>query len=544
MSPLEVVIAGPYNLFYTCAIGAAAASMFLAGRRRGWNSSHWALAVAGWATAAMVGAMLPHALLGDAVGYRTSVGAVIFASLALALMARALRQQATDVLDTTAVAIPLASAIVHIGCFLAECCQGATTSLPIGVALHPDDVPRYPVQLYESALELGVAMLIARRSVWARPGQSFATSIAGMCVIRVAADFLRDNDKYLGLSLAQWIALPIGVLCLTLIFSRPRATTPRRVLTSGARHATIFVAASLAIATLLVELPALESTVLLMGIPIVLVVAMRQLRRIAPTGLAALALQVPAISADSTYPRVYRFLGAGANMGTWNFVHHRSDCGGTTEEWSRQHSAKGVSFEAGSRKQVSATQAFGIRGRAYYGTDVVGAAVVTTGTPVSPAGRSRISSGGQVVADVDWKHLGLSFGVSVGRFHPMAEESSYEPGEQLDGVTSFPAFGLRLGPQRGFSFETRVGDESPMWTPGPSSTFAFAYGDGAGNRIRIGGSEGGILIAGNKMTATGLEIVPTFVLDAGGSIGATKVFQGGITFRKWIRGAPRRQDGR
>ena len=83
-----------------------------------------------------------------------------------------------------------------------------------------------------------------------------------------------------------------------------------------------------------------------------------------------------------------------------------------------------------------------------------------------------------------------------------------------------------------------------MWTPGPSGTFAFALGDGAGNRIRIGGSEGGILIAGNKMTATGLEIVPTFVLDAGNSIGATKVFQGGITFRKWIRAAPRSQDGR
>jgi hypothetical protein len=492
----------------------------------------------------MVGGMLPHAILGDAVGYRTSVGAVIFASLALCLMARALRQQTSDVLDTTAVSIPLASAIVHIGCFLAECCQGAATALPIGVALHPEDVPRYPVQLYESALEMGVAVLIARRTKWKRPGQSFATSLAGMCAIRVAADFLRDNDKYGGLSLAQWIALPIGVLCLTLILSPPRPAKPKRVLTSGARLATIFVTATLAIAVLLVELPALESTVLLIGIPSLLIVATRRLRQFAATGLAALALQVPPISADSTYPRVYRFLGAGANMGIWNFVHQYSDCGGITEDWSRQHSAKGVSFEAGSRKQVSATQGFGIRGRAYYGTDVVGAAVVTSGTPASPAGRSRVSSGGQVVADMDWKHFGLSLGFSAGRFYPMAEEDYYEPGERLEGVTAFPAFGLRLGPQRGFSFEARVGDESPMWAPGPSGTVAIGFGDGAGNRIRIGSSESGILIAGNKMTATGLEIVPTFVLDAGGSIGATNVFQGGITFRKWIRAARRPQDGR
>src|SRR3954471_15826688 len=110
MSPLEVVAAGPYNLFYSLAISAAAASMFVAGRRRGWSANTWALAVAAWVAAGMVGAMLPRLVLGDLVAYRTSVGAVIFATVMLALIARALRRETAEVLDTTAVAVPFGAA--------------------------------------------------------------------------------------------------------------------------------------------------------------------------------------------------------------------------------------------------------------------------------------------------------------------------------------------------------------------------------------------------------------------------------------------------
>src|SRR4051812_12315845 len=239
MSPLEVVAAGPYNLFYSLAISAAAASMFVAGRRRGWNANTWALAVAAWVAAGMVGAMLPHLVLGELVGYRTSIGAVLFATLMLGLIARALRRETAEVLDTTAVAIPLGAAIVRIGCFFAECCQGVATSLPIGIALHADDVPRHPVQLYESALEIVVAMVIARRARWARPGRRFATSLFAMSAVRFTTEFVRDNDKFGGLSLAQWIVLPLGTLCLIVVVSRRRSARPSRVLAGTARQATI-----------------------------------------------------------------------------------------------------------------------------------------------------------------------------------------------------------------------------------------------------------------------------------------------------------------
>jgi phosphatidylglycerol:prolipoprotein diacylglycerol transferase len=536
MLPLEVVGAGPYNLFYTLAVAAAAGSMFVAGRRRGWRANGWGLAVAAWVAAGMLGAMLPRVILGDLVAYRTAIGAVIFSTLMLGIIAQALDREVGDLLDTTAVSIPLGAAIVRVGCFFAECCQGIATSLPIGIALHPDDVPRHPVQLYESVLETGLAMLIARRASWARPGRQFASSLLGMCAIRFGTEFVRDNDQYGGLSLAQWVVLPVGLLCFILLLSRPRAARPRRVLTTGARQATIIAVGALAIAAVAAGLPALEATVLLLGTALVIIASIRRVGRVAPTGLAVLALQMPAMSADSTYPRTYRFFGAGANMGMWDYVHRYSDCEGTTnEEWTRHHTASGASFELGARQQLSETHGVGIRGRAYYGTDHVGAAVVKSGTPASPAAFTRTSSGAQAVVDADWKWFGISLGFSAGRFYPMSGDDSYGAGEKLDGVSAFPAAGLRFGPRHGVSVEMRVGDESPMWVPGPAGSIAIALGDHVGNRIRLGTSDGGFLVAGEKFTANGLEVLPTFVLNPGASEVSGNVFQGGITFRKWIR---------
>src|SRR5690349_16798262 len=131
MAPFEVVTATPYSFFYTLAVAVAAGATFDAGRRRGWNPMTWGLAVAAWAAGGVIGAMLPHALFGDAIAYRTSIGAVVVASLALAVAARALGRRPGEVLDTTALALPIGAAIVRIGCFIGECCQGLATSLPI-----------------------------------------------------------------------------------------------------------------------------------------------------------------------------------------------------------------------------------------------------------------------------------------------------------------------------------------------------------------------------------------------------------------------------
>ena len=578
MSPLEAIAAGPYNLFYSIAVAAAAAVMFVAGRRRGWGPARWALCVVAWVTAGMVGTMLPRALFGDVIAYRTAIGGVAFSTVVLAVMAQAIRRELTEVLDTTAVAIPVGAAIVRVGCFFAECCQGIATSLPIGVALHADDVPRHPVQLYESALEVALAMVIARRSEWSRPGRRFAASIGGLSAIRFATEFLRDNDKFGGLSLAQWIVLPLGASCLILLLSRkkqiPRfarddksfarddksfarddksfarddksfARDSKRVLTASARRATLIAIGALVIAAVAVELPALESTLLLLGVALLIVAWVRRVGGVAPTGLAVLALQMPAIRADSAYPRLDTFFGLGGNVAMWDFRHQYTDCEGTThQDWTRHHVLMGGAAEMGARAQHSATRFFTIRASGFAAGEDIGKAHVLEGTPTDPQGYFRQTYGFSIIGDADWKYLGLSAGVSAGRLYPMLEDDNNGPTtDRPTPLDAFPAFRLRIGKHNGFAFETRVGNESPTWIPAPAASMTLAYGSN-GNRFRAGVTEAGILLAGEKVLPSGTEILPMILLPGGGDATLQNAFSAGIMVRKWIRGGRPPQDGR
>jgi prolipoprotein diacylglyceryltransferase len=541
MSPLETVTAGWYNLFYSLAVAVAGWATFDAGRRRGWASTRWTLAVAAWIAGGVIGAMLPHLLFGDAVAYRTSIGAMIVATITLAVAARMLGRGTAEVLDTTAIAIPLGASIVRIGCFLAECCEGVATSLPVGIAQHDGDIARHPAQLYESSLEAGLALFLVRRGSWSRPGQRFASSMAGMCAIRFATEFVRDNEKFSGLSLAQWVILPIAALCVILLLSGARKRQPRRVLTSGARQTTIALVGALAIAAVAVGLPGLESTVLMIGAAVMVAATVRKMGRVAPTGLAVLALQMPPLAADSTYPRTYHFFGGGMNVGSWDALHRSSTCeDGVTEEWKRRHSAYGTSAELGTRKQNSATRGVGARIRGYYGTDAVGAANVSIGNPQNPGPYTQHSVGFTAVGDADWKWVGLSVGFSAGKFYPMDEGyqgNAYGADSRAKAITGFPAFGLRVGKLDGFSVETRVGDESPMWIPGPVTTIAIGIGDSRGNRLRIGAAETGLFVGGRRMMANGLEISPSIVAFGGSDDYGTvqNSMHAGVAFRKWFR---------
>src|SRR4051812_48869038 len=101
MTPLQIVTANSYNLLYVASIVAAAAVMRAEGRRRGWDSDTWGLAIIGWAAAGVAGAIVPGLLLGDLVAARTCIGAVAAATIALAVAARTLRIPVRAALDTT-----------------------------------------------------------------------------------------------------------------------------------------------------------------------------------------------------------------------------------------------------------------------------------------------------------------------------------------------------------------------------------------------------------------------------------------------------------
>lgn len=106
-------------------------------------------------------------------------------------------------------AIPLAVgiAIGRIGCFLAgieDDTFGIPTSLPWGVNLG-DGVRRHPVQLYEIAAMLILALLLNRvRPPRFAEGDRFRVFVLAYFSWRLLVDFLKPGVPFAGLTALQW----------------------------------------------------------------------------------------------------------------------------------------------------------------------------------------------------------------------------------------------------------------------------------------------------------------------------------------------------
>lgn len=101
-------------------------------------------------------------------------------------------------------AIPVASAVCvgRIGCFIAGCCYGKTTTLPWGVDFHlaidPQGTLRHPTQLYEflfHAIAI-VALVICNQRKWLLGNQLKAYLIAYL-IFRFITEWIRPEPTYL-----------------------------------------------------------------------------------------------------------------------------------------------------------------------------------------------------------------------------------------------------------------------------------------------------------------------------------------------------------
>jgi len=120
-------------------------------------------------------------------------------------------------------ALAVGHAIGRIGCFLVGDDYGAPTDLPWGVAfpegLPPTTVPVHPTQLYEAAVLIPIAWMLAR---WQRHGVAdrvvFGRYLVMAGALRFAIEFVRVNERLVGpLTLAHMISAGIvlvGILVL------------------------------------------------------------------------------------------------------------------------------------------------------------------------------------------------------------------------------------------------------------------------------------------------------------------------------------------
>ena len=156
----------------------------------------------------------PSILLNFGYGF-VIYGAIGGGALAMYLYSRKKNWNIIEMLDMTVPGLAIAQGFGRIGCFLAGCCYGAETTLPIGVkfpngSLAPAGIDVHPTQIYSSIFDflLGFFLLYYSKK------EKETGKVMGMYLIiysigRFLVEFLRNDPRgSVGvLSTSQFIAI-------------------------------------------------------------------------------------------------------------------------------------------------------------------------------------------------------------------------------------------------------------------------------------------------------------------------------------------------
>ncbi len=237
---------GTHDAFSVLAVAVGFAIYYRALRSRGWlDGTIVTISVAALA-GAVVGARLitiwerPDAVAAFAAmsvteaierSGKSIIGAVAGGYLAIVLAKRALGYRRSTG-DCYALAIPVATAIGRVGCFLSELPLGKPTDLPWGITVSPAAAaavadcpgclgPMHPTMLYEIAFNVVAALLVWRfRSRVPVAGDTLKLYLIAAAIFRFLVEFLRTSPpQALGLTAPQWVLLPI-LLLLAIHFTR------------------------------------------------------------------------------------------------------------------------------------------------------------------------------------------------------------------------------------------------------------------------------------------------------------------------------------
>ena len=127
--------------------------------------------------------------------------------------------------DHYALAIPVATAVGRIGCFLSELPLGTPTSLPWGMTVSPDAAaafprcpgcggPMHPSMLYEIGFHVGAFALITTRGpLLPVRGDTLKAYLLAYGVFRFLIEFIRGNEvQWAGLTGPQLVLIPLVAL--------------------------------------------------------------------------------------------------------------------------------------------------------------------------------------------------------------------------------------------------------------------------------------------------------------------------------------------
>lgn len=163
-------------------------------------------------------------------------GGFIGVLIAMFLFARHHRTPLLVLLDFVAPLVPPGLAAGRLGNFINAELWGRPTDVPWAMVFpHVDNLPRHPSQLYEFALE-GVMLFMLLWWYSSKPRPMGAVSglfLAGYGCFRFVAEYTRNPDDGIfgymtfGISMGQWLSLPMILAGITLMIWAMRQQTTR-----------------------------------------------------------------------------------------------------------------------------------------------------------------------------------------------------------------------------------------------------------------------------------------------------------------------------
>jgi phosphatidylglycerol:prolipoprotein diacylglycerol transferase len=128
-------------------------------------------------------------------------GAILGGALGVFFYSKKKGWNILQIFDLIAPTVILAQGFGRIGCFLAGCCYGKETTLPIGVEFKnslfvQSGIIRHPTQLYSSAFDFALAFfLLSYDRKERKDGKIFSLYVILYSIGRFFVEFLRDDPR-------------------------------------------------------------------------------------------------------------------------------------------------------------------------------------------------------------------------------------------------------------------------------------------------------------------------------------------------------------
>jgi len=451
------------------------------------------------------------------------------------------------VLDTLAVALPLAMAISRIGCLMAGCCFGTPTNLPWAVhydaaswayqvhlsqgLIHLHDetsLAVHPAQLYQVIGCLIIAFFVwSTRKQWKSGGSLFLFSVLCYAVLRFFIEFVRAPETnfftgqfFWGLKVIQWLI--VGVIfpgLLVLIFRESKAKSfsvfSRQIHVPDLRQVVLAILLSIIVISGRKWFDPQElSTIALFLIPVIITLSVKMYRRYSIAGfrwvipvilLCSLGFMSQKSNPDGKQDEKIIFTDAGliGLVGSYYedvFRVHKNwvddDCGGYTatslEDLGRsKRTLYGGGIDVSHNKWVGNYYKFAIGARGFLESE---SGEYTTVYP-----HSKVLYGISPYITFNWHYFGLGTGFTLGQMKlPLGNKSinSYNEGniitKNYNNLYFLPSLNLRFGPSDIIYAEGTFPGFFPSTTPYPLYMAGLGSGLGKtnGTKAAIGYCDG------------------------------------------------------